>query len=66
MFIDLLLPITILQDLSALKYIPAYDKAFTHLSKRSCAPETVEDIKFKLSINALTKGRATLPEDANL
>ena len=60
-FIDLPLTITILQDLSALKYIPANDKTFTHLCKRFCVPETDKDIRFKSSINALIKGKATLP-----
>ena len=30
------------------------------------APETDEDIRFKSSINALTKGKATLPVETNL
>ena len=63
-FIDLPLTITILRVLSALKYIPAHDKAFTYLCKRFCAPETDEDIRFKSSINA--KGKATLPVHTNL
>ena len=49
----------------ALKYIPAYDKTFTHLSKRLCEPETYENISVILSINALTKERATLLADTN-
>ena len=65
-FIDLHLTITILRDMSALKYIPAHDKAFTHLCNRFCVPETDEDIRFKSSINALTKGKTTLPVDTNL
>ena len=64
-FIDLPLIITILQDLSALNYIPAHDKAFIHLSNRFCAPETDQDMRFKLSINALTKRKATLYVDTN-
>ena len=52
--------------MSALKYIPAHDKAFTHLCNRFCVPETDEDIRFKSSINALTKGKTTLPVDTNL
>ena len=36
-----------------------------HTSKRFCVPETDKNIRFKLSINALTKGRATLPVDTN-
>ena len=55
-FIDLPLTITILQDLPALNYIPAHDKAFTHLSKRFFAPETEKGIKLKSSINVLIKG----------
>ena len=51
-FVDLPLT-TLLRDLSALKYIPAHDKAFTHLCKRFCAPETDEGIRFKSSINAV-------------
>ena len=52
--------------MSALKYIPPHEKAFTHLSKRFCMPETDEDIRFKSSINALTKGRGKLPVDIKL
>ena len=47
MLLDLSLAKTILRDLSALKYIPALEKAFTHLSKRFCAPETDKGIKLK-------------------
>lgn len=49
-----------------MKYIPAHDNVFTHLFKRHCQLETNEKIQFKLSINALTKGRAKLPVGTNL
>ena len=66
-FIDLHLTITILRDMSALKYIPAHDKAFTHLCKRFCAPEIDDDIRFKSSINALTKRKPSQSdEEANI
>ena len=55
-----------LHELTALKYIPIHEKAFTHLSKRFCVPATDEDIRLKSSINALTKGRAASPIDTNL
>ena len=65
-FIDLPLTTTILLGLSALKYTPAHDEAFTHLSKQFYASGTDEGIRFQSSINVLTKGRAALPIDTNL
>ena len=51
-----------LRDLSGRKHIPAQVRALVHFDKSSCVPETDEDIKFKSSIKARTRGKLTLLE----
>ena len=59
-FIDLSLIMTIERDLSALNSRPAQVRAVTHRESKVWAPETVEDLRFRSSMKACSKGNAVL------
>ena len=59
-FIDLPFTMTTDCDLSALNCRPAQVRAVTHQESRVWLPETIEDIRLRLSMKARSKGNAVL------
>ena len=59
-FIDLLLMITMLLDLSALKVRPAQFRAIVQRESKVFAPQMVEDIMFRSSVKVLIGGNEIL------
>ena len=60
LFIDLPLTMTIEHDLSALNSRPAQVRAVMHRESKVWAPETLPDIRLRLSMKACSKGNVVL------